>query len=172
MKKNTILTLISIMITILILVIFAYNRIKTNYQTNNQTKEYGSIKVESYEDIKKYITENKKSMLIIGQTGCHYCEMYEPIVDSLSKDEKFDYMYIDVKKLNDEDRTKFFNSDIMIPAKCTGDTEKSLKNGFSTPLTLILEDGKSYDCIRGYKEKYAIKNSLIDAKYITEKTSK
>lgn len=168
MKKNSILILILILILSLILVAYMYSKNKAS--VSGSIKTYGNITYETYDDINKYISDNKKTMLVIGQTGCHYCEMYTPILDSLSLEYKFNFMYIDIKKLTDGDRTMLMNSNIAIPSKCTGGEEnKTLKDGFSTPLTLILENGKTYDCIRGYKEKYVVKNSLIDAKYITEK---
>lgn len=175
--KNRIILIIFILILSLTLILYGYYIKKLNdtniMKANNVTKEVkeetddGFMEASDYSMINNYVSSGK-TMIVIGRTGCIHCENYKPIVENLSNEYKFTVMYIDLKNLVKDDLNSLLDSNIMIPAKCTSIGENSkLRNGFGTPLTLFLENGGSYDCIRGYVDKDTLISNLYEANYIS-----
>ena len=145
-----------------------YNDVYVNavYKEVKEETENNFMEATNYSDISNYISTDKK-MIVIGRTGCIHCEKYKPTVKSASDEYKFSVMYIDIKTLIEDDLNSLLDSDILIPSKCTSTgMDSKLRDGFGTPLTLILENGKTYDCIRGNVDKNTLINSLREAKYI------
>lgn len=172
--RFAICTLLLVAIVLLCNVAYLYYKDK-NPNMNSTIVVKNSVKSEPKEldamtlnDIEKYINRKGKTLLVIGKTGCSYCNAFMPILRNASSDYNFDYMYIDLTKLTKDDYSLLFDSSqIMIPAKCndTG-TQVSLKSGFGTPLSLFFENGTVYDCIRGYKDSAVLYEILAETKYI------
>ena len=121
----------------------------------------------SYAQIVDYISGSDNYMLVVGQEKCSFCDMYKPVLEEISKLYKFNYMYVDVKNLSDEDMSLFFSSEILIPGKChNSGIDSHLSDGFSTPLTLFIKDKTSYDCIRGYVNKDSLIFKLKEISFI------
>lgn len=93
-------------------------------------------------------------MLVIGRTGCPYCEQYEPVLEKVSKENNVEIIYLNVAKVEMEDYMSIFESDITIPGKCVKEgVDKKFNEGFGTPLSLFLNKYQVYECIRGYKNE-------------------
>lgn len=143
------------------------SKFQANSTTDIETIESNRESVLTYEGIMNYINKSGTRMIVIGKTGCTYCDNYKPVLEETSKEYNFDYLYIDVTKLTNEDFNLFFHSDIVIPGKCRNDGKDSnLLSGFGTPMTLFIQDKTSYNCIRGYVNKYNLVNNLKSIAFI------
>ena len=147
---------------------------KDNYDVKEESQEKKEVEVikdnsareinpSTFIEIENYINSEDRHMIILGKSGCYYCQLYVPIVREVSIEQGFEFMYIDLKSLSYDDYTALFTSEIKIPQKCSGsDQDKYLKEGFGTPTTLFYENGKTFDCIRGYVNKETLINTISD----------
>lgn len=110
------------------------------------------IRVNDYDKFIEYANRNENTFIVFGKKNCHYCELYLPVLESIVEKYNADIVYVDMKELSKEDFNKVLNTQLVIPGKCTNSGEDNLiKNGFGTPLSLFVNNGQTYDCIRGYK---------------------
>lgn len=125
----------------------------------------------TFSDIENYVLSTNKRMIVIGKTGCSFCNLFTPVLKEAAQKYSFEYMYFDIRTFSDEEYNKFLNNEILyVPAKCNASGEKIFfKDGFSTPLTLFLENGEIYDCIRGYKDSAFLYDALLKANFIQKK---
>lgn len=108
-------------------------------------------------DYSKYdelINKNENNIIVVGQTGCSYCESAKPVLNALAKKYEMSINYLNITDLSEEDQGKVVNSlDIF-----SGD--------FGTPLIMVVNNKKVIDSIQGFEseEKYVNffkKNNLI-----------
>ena len=123
-----------------------------NIEESNNKEEYKINEAESLNEIKNYIKNNETSIIVYGKNYCNYCKKYIPVLEKISKNYDFYFLYVNLTTISEEEYHNIMNSDIVIPAKCTDSgKERKLGDGFGTPLTLIYKNGTIADCIRGYK---------------------
>lgn len=116
-------------------------------------------KITTYADFQMYSNRQENTFFVFGRSGCHFCEMYLPVLDSVSSEYNIEIIYLDFSKFSEADYKAVMHSELSIPSKCTTSGEETpLSSGFGTPLSLFVNGNKSYDCIRGYKDK----NNLIE----------
>lgn len=124
-------------------------------------------KITTYEEFQEYANRDESTFFVLGRTGCHFCERYLPVLNSVSNEYKIEIVYVDFKKLSEEDYKKVMNGGLTIPGKCTKTGEEiSLSQGFGTPVSLFVRNNQTYDCIRGYNEKDKLVSSLQKIGYI------
>ena len=166
LKKGIVLIPITILIVVCFFLLFLYEPLKKEFNStrihscNENTFDSKNIpSVTSYEDILSFLNGVGKYMLVIGRSGCHYCDIYKPVLEDASSKYGFQYIYIDLMSLSEDEKSALLNSDIIVPGKCRKEgVDGYLKDGFGTPLTLFIDNKTSYDCIRGYvDERYLIK---------------
>ena len=170
-KKNGLF--ITILVIIFLIGAFIYQRYEAHKVHTTSLNQEEKVEVifkedsdETYESIKKYI-ETDKAYLILGRSGCHYCSAFLPVLNELKDEYSLDYKYVDIRKLSENDYQSLMNSNIVIPAKCSGTgSEQKINEGFGTPLSLFFENGRVYDCIRGYKDKTTLISLLKNNNYI------
>lgn len=111
--------------------------------------------------------EDEHTFFVMGRKGCHYCELYQPVLKEVAALYKIEIVYVDMAALSSDDYNKVLHAPLKIPAKCskTGE-ETDLSYGFGTPLTLFVNNYTTYDCIRGYKDKTNLIASLKEVGYI------
>lgn len=78
------------------------------------------------------------NILYLGRDNCSYCQLFSPIIESVSKKYQFDYHFVDTNKLTDKDLIKILN---MLDV----DTNK-----FGTPYVAIVQNGKKISEQSGY----------------------
>lgn len=138
------------------------------YSSSNEVENPGLKIVSTYEAFNELASrENIKAFFVFGRKGCHYCDLYQPILKEVAELYKIEVAYIDMAALASDDYDKVLHAPLKIPAKCskTGE-ETDLSYGFGTPLSLFVDNYTTYDCIRGYKEKMNLITSLRDIGYI------
>lgn len=137
---------------------------------NPVVKREGSFKViTTYEEFLETLDDREGILLVLGRTGCHYCEMFKPVLESTSMKYGFRVAYLDISLLNGEDYSNFFKTDLTIPGTCTNSGEETLiGDGFGTPLSLFVKEKESYDCMRGYMAEEKLISRLREKNYILE----
>lgn len=140
---------------------------KPTYSSKNESSNPGLKIVTTYQDFISVVERDINSFLVFGREGCHYCELYKPVLKSVADLYKIEVAYVDMAKLSREDYQSVLNSSLVIPAKCSKTGEDAeLSKGFGTPLSLFVRNSTTYDCIRGYKDNVNLINSLKDIGYV------
>lgn len=116
---------------------------------------------ENADEIINKINSKKYTILVIGQTDCNYCQLYIPVFNKVAKENNYDIYYVDSQDYNQSEYEKIINLDLDIPAKCTktGVATKTTA-GFPKPMTLLIKDGKTVDCLLGYKSESKLLDML------------
>lgn len=113
------------------------------------------------------VKRDADAMFVFGRTGCGYCENYYPVLEDVANSEKIEIIYINLANLSEEHYQAVLNADITIPGRCVKEgVDKKLVEGFGTPLSLFINKGETYNCIRGYKNKTDLLKTLKKAGYI------
>ena len=107
-------------------------------------------------------TEIRKSttpvVVVIGQTGCGYCEQYKPVITAVANEYNITINYIDLTKFSQEENYNLNESITYLREEEWG-----------TPTTLLIQDGDNLeDVIGGYVEKtelvaYLKANNIIES---------
>lgn len=144
-KEIIVMGVIAVIVTIVAIVAIV---IKGDFITENQKKHYqNSIEEESDNikksemkdftiiDIDKYLELYKgkdSSIIMIGRTGCEYCQIEEPILKHVAYQYKLKVYYLSLDSFDDKAKSKLLNSD------------KYFKDngGVNTPMVLIVKDNK------------------------------
>lgn len=97
----------------------------------------------------KQITKEGYNFMVIGRTGCGYCEMYEESLNDLLKTYSIDVYYLNIYDITDEDYNKLVNSDSFFST-----------NEWGTPTSMIYKDGELVKIINGYRESSKLLSEL------------
>lgn len=78
-----------------------------------------------------------KHLILIGRDGCYYCQLEHPIIDDFNSQYEFGYLYI--------------NTDLVGSTKLGEilDRLEISREGFGTPVSAIVENGKTIDRLNG-----------------------
>ncbi|MDD3341074.1 MAG: thioredoxin family protein [Bacilli bacterium] len=126
--------------------------------TSSQTEEqqYPNITTTTYQQFEELYNKEDAFVLVIGQTGCTYCNQFKPVMNEVSKEENVTINYIDIKTLSEEDSKKLVsNIDYF-----------DKNSSWGTPLTLVIKNKKTVADLEGYTEakelkKFFKKNNII-----------
>ena len=115
---------------------------------------------ELMEDFNEYFNSKDRTVIYYASSGCGYCEMQTPILESISEDYDMDYLEIDSSVLGAKQREEILG-------------KLGIKQ--ATPTTVIVEDGKVIDIAEGYTDgseyvEFFASNKIIpeDAVYSEE----
>lgn len=123
--------------------------------------------IDTFSDFNRYINRDTESFIVFGKENCSFCSQYKPVLEQIAKNYNLEIIYINMTKLSEDDYYNVLNSDLDIPAKCSKDgVDTKLSNGFGTPLNLFVKNGRTYDCIRGYKDYETLEILLRTIGYI------
>lgn len=119
----------------------------------------------SASDIAK-VSKDKTILLYIGRSTCGYCVQYVPILQEVQdKYGKYTTYYLDIAKIYDYSRGVKLDEDaesIMLNLK-TSDSQKGVMNNFgSTPMTLVIKNGKVVDSIIGYVDAGTLDSMVVE----------
>jgi len=99
------------------------------YESQNieedEQKDFKEINLEEFLNI---LNNDNKQVVLIGREGCSYCKIASPIIKNINYEYDLNINYLDVDKLNDEERETFLNS------------HQVFKEDFGTPLLLIIKN--------------------------------
>ena len=88
-KKRLIVVLAAVLAIILVIVIGQF------INSNNSKK--------LVEEIESIYNRDDVNVIYIGRDDCSYCELFTPVINTLSKEFDFDYTYIDINNLTTKD---------------------------------------------------------------------
>lgn len=97
------------------------------------------------------LIQKENSIIVIGRTGCSYCEKFQPIINEVMEENNVVIYYFDIYSLTEEEYTLLSNS-----ADFFG-TE------WGTPSTLVFNKGKVVDVQSGYSDVATFTKFLKDA---------
>lgn len=140
---------------------------KPDYGSENVSETPGLKVITTYSEFAELANSDKNTFFVFGREGCHYCDLYKPVLKEVANLYKIEIAYVELTKLSNEDYQSVMNSSLVIPAKCSNTGEDvALSKGFGTPLSLFVNNGNTYECIRGYKDNVNLINSLKDIGYV------
>ncbi len=147
-------------------------KLDNKYFKNYQEDLYYKVPANSKEFIERADKE-ELTMVVFGRTSCSNCEDYKPVFNKIAADYELDIYYFDSDYYDRKEYNKVINNNYIIPgysntitnganyATCTRDGKSALlANGFSTPLTLFISNGKVVDCILGTASLNQVKESV------------
>ncbi len=109
----------------------------------------------------KIINSKEVVMTVFGRSNCSWCQDYKPVYNDIANKYKFKVYVFESDLYNDKEYKKVMNLGLKIPKSCINSEEdKSLAEGFGTPLTLFTKNGKVIDCINGYKSRVGLEAKL------------
>ncbi len=114
------------------------DEIETEDIPEEEQGELTSIRIDDYLELKK---QEEKSIILIARPTCHYCQMFDPIIKNVVYLYGIQVNYLNTDELSTEEQTKLIESDDFF------------KDGYGTPLTLIVQNNKIVDQINGYTTK-------------------
>lgn len=114
--------------------------------------EYPNLTMISYDEYKNILDSNEKSIVVIGQTGCAYCEQTKPILDEIAKDDDVTINYLNLTNISEDEFSELMES---------LDYLKEMES-IGTPLTLIIENKEVIGHQDGYAEKSVFEKLFKD----------
>jgi len=122
-------------------------------------EDVGLIQVD-YNTYQEKIDNEENFIIIIERTGCSYCEMYLPIVETASANLSIPVYYIDTADLSEEEFTKLGSSNTYLK-----------RNKWGTPTTLIMSGNIVVGSLSGYVEEEKFIEFINEYIVIKETTS-
>lgn len=141
-KNRAIITLVIILIILLLVPMAA---IAKSVKGNKILKELDEL-----------YTSKEMVLLYVGSKNCSFCEKYNPVIEKVSSDNKFNYYYIDITNLTNGQYRKLL-------AKLGKESEK-----FGTPYTALIQDNKIVGDLPGFVEANDLVEFLVKNKFIDE----
>ena len=117
--------------------------------------------ITTYNQFLENLKERETTILVLGRTGCHYCDMYKPILTKITTEHDVKISYIDAVAIDSNEYNKIASLGLVIPTKCVcSNTDTTLGGSYGTPVTLFIKNNQTYDCMRGYTEESELISKL------------
>jgi len=108
-----------------------------------EQKDLEEINVDRYIELKE---ESNPSVIYIARPTCHFCEIQGPIIKNVAYEHDLTIHYLNTDEMSDEESTSFINSD------------DAFKEGFGTPCTIVVKDGKITGQMEGLVDRETMVN--------------
>jgi len=154
-KKKTIILTIGLSVICLVLIGFlVYDALIQNGSIVDEDVR------EIMEDFNEEFNSKERTVIFYASSGCGYCSLQKPILETIAEDYDMEYLEIDSS---------------LLPAKQREEIIEKLEIEGKTPTTVIVQNGKVVDTALGYTEgrtsvEFFASNELIpeDAVYSGE----
>ena len=151
MKKTDIILILVVVAIIVGAVILGQNRTeKARYDLPVTIEGTAGLADIDYATYKSLQEANKPFIVIIAQTGCHYCEQYRPVVEKVATELGIPFNWIDMSKISEEDYKVFMKSNTFFRRN----------KQWGTPTTLLLNNSDTIATINGYVDEDKLKSFL------------
>lgn len=141
-EKKKIIVLLSIIAAIVLIIIGG--SLYENHKSNAYLDEF-------YEALNG--SENK--LVMIGRDNCSWCQLFHPILDFMSENYDFEFIYVNTNELTSSSLKKMLKSiDVDV-------------SSFGTPLTVVVKDGEVIDSINGYVDEISVMEFLKDNSFVS-----
>ena len=146
-KKTIVLTVVLSVICLVLIGFMVYDALKQN----------GSIMAEEVREIMEDFNEDfnskERTVIFYASSGCGYCELQKPILETIEDDYDMDYLEIDASILGVKQRNEIIEK-LGIEGK--------------TPTIVIVQRGKVIDVLQGYTEGRYLVEFFADNELIPE----
>ena len=123
----------------------------------------------NFDDFDDILNSGNLTVSVFGSNTCSYCKLLEPVINKVVEEKNIDIYYINSSTMDSLLYSKIINLDLKIPAECTkANQETTLTKGFATPMTLVIQNGKTVGCIKGYYSYNEYVSKLQDLKVLKE----
>ena len=119
----------------------------------DQQKELTNIDIEKYLSLKK---QDEYSIIYIARPTCTYCQKQEPIMKNIVYEYDITVNYLNTDELDDAGQSKLIKSD------------DYFKEGYGTPLTLIVKNNEIVDKKEGLTSKEGLVEMFKKYNFIQE----
>lgn len=157
-KKIIIIGTICLIVVLCVVVVFAGkagNKEKlemsndANVIVENAEKEAaavteGSKKAFTNIDVAKYLelySGSEVSLVLLARESCYYCNIAEPIIQSIMKEYNIDIYYLNPDEFTDETKQQFI------------DSNEKFADGFGTPMLFLVGNDSIIDVVDGLTDK-------------------
>lgn len=163
-KKKSLITL---GVVVLLIAIFAVigifgggSKSKSSEEstTTADDSSYTSLNFVDFDTLKSSIQSGTKAIYVLGQTTCGYCSAYKPIINEVAQENNVTFNYININTITENQY-----NELSTLIDYLGNN-----SDWGTPLTLVVENGKTIDTINGYTEKDEVVSFLKENGFIGE----
>lgn len=141
-QKDIVLILLVVVLLIVVGIVTSTKKEKIDIELPTIVEGEAGTRTITYSEYEELIDSNKPFLAIIINDGCHYCEMYEPIVDEVANEYGIPVNYINLAKLSDDEYNSLSKSNSYLRTKKWG-----------TPTTLFMLGDNVIDSISQYVDK-------------------
>ena len=153
-KKSIVLVIVLSVICVALISFLVVDMLKQNGTIVDEET------TELMEEFNEYFNSKERTVIYYASSGCSYCELQTPILETISEDYDMDYLEIDSSTLGVKQKNEIL---------------EKLGIEQATPTTVIVEEGKVIDVAEGYTEgtkyvEFFVNNEMIpeDAVYSKE----
>lgn len=151
MKKTDIILILVVVAIIVGAVVLGQNKTEKNkYELPVLIEGTAGLTEIDYTTYKGLQESNKPFIIVVAQTGCHYCEEYRPVVEKVSSEMGIPFNWVDLSKLSEEEYNEFTKSNTFFKRN----------KSWGTPTTLLLNNTDTIATIGGYVEESGLKTFL------------
>lgn len=154
-KILTCLYVVIALLAIITIVLFTSNIKITNDKTSNENVQEETTNEENDYDVSMFksvdaeeaislFDSEKTEVIYIGRSTCGYCVKFLPVLQKAQKEFGYKTNYLDITTVTEDQHSKLLEKD---------NDEKFLEENFgSTPMVLLVKDGKIVEGWVGYAE--------------------
>ena len=130
-NKTIIIPIIVAVIAVLLIGVYAFIEIKkSGIISTSESKEI-------LKEFNKNFNSEDRKVIYYASSECGYCELQEPVLETIANDYEIEYYSIDSSKLSLKERREILNQ---------------LGIEHATPTTVVVENGEVIDVLEGYTE--------------------
>jgi len=146
-KKTIIITIVAAVVALALIAIFTITELKKNgVITSKADREVLSEFYENY-------NSKERTIIYYASPSCSYCQLQEPILETIADDYDLDYYYLDASSLAIKQRKEVL---------------EKLGIEHATPTTIVVENGKVIDTAVGYTQGKELVKFFIDTKILSK----
>ena len=141
-QKDIILILLVVVLLIVAGIVTSVKKENVDIELPTVVEGEAGTRTITYSEYEELMASKKPFLAIVINDGCHYCEMYEPIVEEVANEYGIPVNYINLAKLSSDEYNSLSNSNSYLRTKNWG-----------TPTTLFMVGDKVIDSIGQYVDK-------------------
>lgn len=141
-QKDIVLILLVVVLLIVAGIVTSVKKEKVDIELPAVVEGEAGTRTITYSEYEELMASKKPFLAIVINDGCHYCEMYEPIVEEVANEYGIPVNYINLAKLSSDEYNSLSNSNSYLRTKKWG-----------TPTTLFMVGNKVIDSIGQYVDK-------------------
>ncbi len=143
-NKKKLLNGIGIVVVVLAIIGLSFVASKS-YGSNIEPYEFNEITIDEYLELLK---SEEKSIIYIARPGCSFCIQETPILKKVASKYDLEVNYLDTSDFFDSVNQQYTESGLKFV-----NSAEEYKEGYGTPNTIIVQNGKIVDGVYQYVEE-------------------